>query len=333
MKKILWGTLFLCPALVWGQSLSLENIDIESALSCDRTTIQCQVEIETTKQLVQALLVQILAAQLAGDVSNETPYWLEKDYLDELEENPLKRGRTKTFRLDDGEIDDIEEEHAVYREMWRIFSLLLDTEQLELFDEITFYNSTSDQYAALVYQQVESRNGRESEEWDLKINLDNLLFKNDREYNDTVETLVHEAGHFLLMNAAQMDFFEDEEDCNTYFVPGLESCAKEDSYYAHLAEYWDQDFIDWGHNFLDYFREDPDQAEQDLRDYYDRHQEEFVSEYAASGPDEDAAETIAHFAVHDLPTGSLLVAEEKTVLFYDFAEMVALRQEVQEILR
>ena len=337
MKKITIIVLFVFPAITWGQSISLENIDLERILSCEETDAVCLAELETTRALVLALITQIVAIQMAEQLTvdiDPDAYWLTNEYADELLTDPLRSGRSKTFRLHDGEIRNLDEsDHAVYREVWRIFSTILKPDQLELFDKIKFYNSSRDHYAALVYQQIKSRNGRETEEWELHVNLENVSFKTDQSYNDAIETLAHEAGHFLLMNGQQVEFFVDEEDCDSYYIIELGSCARDGSYYDALRPYWDQDFINWGHHYLELFRDDTDRASDQLAAYYLEHYDEHVSQYAASGPDEDAAETIAHFARYRVPTGTLEVFEEKVILLYDFEEMVEFRTRVRGLLR
>ena len=272
-----------------------------------------------------------MAAQLAD---NSDAYWLDRSYLEELEDNPLDEGRKKTFRIDDGIIRSMDEDtHAVYREMWRIFSTVLEEDHLELFESVKFYNNPDDFFAALVYQTIEKRGNHEREEWELEINLANVRLDGSRRYNDAVETLTHEAAHMLLMNESQVEFFVDEDDCDTYFITGLESCAKDGSYYDALRTYWDDEFIEWGDNFLELFQAHPEEVEEELSDYYQEHEDEFVSQYAASGPDEDAAETIAHFARYRVPTGALDIYEEKILLMFDFEELVGVRERVQDLLR
>lgn len=345
MKKLLFLSMFICsPLYAWGHFFALSTIDVNQVVSCQLSDLTCQREQETMKVLVQALLVQVLEAQMGLEsksvvdtdiemVNQEgEEYWQNSDYISRLSEQPLRGGSQKTFRVHHGEIRRIAEAHPVYQEWWRIFSHMLEEKHRELFDRVVFYNDADDYYAALVYQEVQSRNGRKSEEWELEVNLANVSLDGASYYREGVETMAHEVGHVLLMNGEQMEFFVDEEDCDTYFVMGLESCAREGSYYDMLREYWDKDFIEWGEEFLELFENDPDEAEGALEIYFMNNEEKHISEYAASSPDEDAAETIAYFATADIPTGELSVADEKILEMYNFDEMIDLRSRTQLLL-
>lgn len=340
MKQLRTLTIALAlafPFVSFAQSVeievSLEDFDFESALSCNQSLLACQLERETTKRLVEELLRQILEAQLVEQMTEGDGYWTEESYRESLEETPLDEGRTRMFDVDDGEIKGFDEEHPVYREVWRMFSALVPEEYLELFDSLEFYNNESDQYAALVYQRIRTSGGEESEEWELRINLANVSFASDYRYNLALETIAHEAGHVLLTNNDELEFFTEEEECGSFYVAQLRSCAEQGSYYDTFTEFWDEDFLEWGEYFIEAIREDQQEALEELEEYYEDRQDEFVSEYAASSPHEDLAETMVEYARYDLPTGELTLAEEKVVALYEFDDMQIYRQALQNLLR
>ena len=96
MKKIFLIGLLVFPTFAFGQSISFDDIDFDRILSCDHGDLACEADLVMTRLLVQELLTQIVAAQLAD---NSDAYWLDRSYLEELEDNPLDEGRKKTFRI------------------------------------------------------------------------------------------------------------------------------------------------------------------------------------------------------------------------------------------
>jgi len=66
----------------------------------------------------------------------------------------------------------------------------------------------------------------------------------------------------------------------------------------------------------------------ELDAFYERYQDRFVTEYAATNPGEDLAETFAVFVLNERPTGST-IADQKLNLLWADPEMVSLRDEIR----
>lgn len=292
-------------------------------------------QVADIRSTVLGLINQIMYAQRQdGNSGREVNYWLSDRYQKELGESPLERGEDKFFRVIDSRVPNMHvETHAVYRELWRIFSTMLDYEQLVLFKGIRFYHSDRDEYTALLYQDLSRREGAIRERWELEINLANVSLSNPMEYNKAVEALAHEAGHFLAMNATQVDFFVPEETCFTYYIAGIGSCAREGSYYDVLSPYWNYEFSRWGEQFWDSFVEEERSTREILQYYYSASYDTYVSPYAAAGPDEDTAETIMFMARYPLPREITTQSDEKIMLLYAFPEMQTFRERVQSLLK
>jgi|GEM_PF-6497891 len=343
MKKIYLTILFICtPVLSFGQSIDLsviENFDVQAATSCDPASPACQKQIADLQALIVVLLQQIVALNLADNTdvdtqSSSTPYYEESEYVNEYKKTPnLSSSREKSFSVRDGEVSISDEEHAYYREIVRLLKIIVPDYIFDDFEKITFIDSSREYYAAQIRQSIQSRNGKKTEQWQLYVNMDDITLDNSTKYNRSLETLVHETGHALLTNERQLDFFTDRGDCQNLYVAGLRSCAKDNSYYETLSPFWSDDFIDWTDDYQKLFEKSRSQAERELEDYYAENKDQFVSEYAATAIHEDAAETIAHYAIESFPTGLLTPAEEKIVSLFDFAEMRTLRKTVQGLLQ
>lgn len=150
-------------------------------------------------------------------------------------------------------------------------------------------------------------------------------------------TLIHEYGHLLTLGGGQVDideylyynpddedaYSDAEESCSTYF-PG-EGCAKRSAYlYQFYIEFWDDIFDEWSEIL---YIEDDDQYYDALDNFYFEHQDEFLTDYAVTNPEEDIAESWTFFIISEKPAGNT-IAEEKILFFYHFPELVALREEI-----
>lgn len=346
MKHILKRFVIIGPIVIGMQLLTAPmmasaetqiTIDIgslEQIKNCQASEAECERRIQEVQLLVQTLLRQIIESQYP-DLPSGSEYYKQDSYLDDLEDIPLREGERTTFDINQGVAPDIDRNtHPIYRETWRLVREIVPDEYLDNFNAIRFYNDKDDRYSALVRQRVMRDNEEISVEWRLDINLDNYSLEQG-DYNDAVETITHEAGHVLLMNATQMEYFVDEDECDNYYVAQLQACAQDSSYYEILMQWWDEEFIKWGNDWAGDLR-NPELAEDlegELRGYYEEHEGEFVSAYAATGPNEDAAEVIAHVAMEDIPKTAGTIAEKKMYALLTFEEILELRERVQQLVR
>ena len=141
-------------------------------------------------------------------------------------------------------------------------------------------------------------------------------------------TLIHEFAHVLTLNETQVAFDmevfnepdnesvyeEAEASCPTYF-PG-EGCSLRQSYInAFFDAFWSDIYPDW-------LESDPDSDE-----FYQAYEDQFVTDYAATNPGEDIAESFTAFVLEPKPDGDT-IAEEKVLFFYNYPELVQLRAEI-----
>lgn len=156
--------------------------------------------------------------------------------------------------------------------------------------------------------------------------------------DDFIYTLIHEYGHVLTLNDRQVPFDEtayfdesgeaalDAEDaCGTFFTG--EGCAQSTSYISAFFDRFWHDIYDE----LPYPDEDGFVDEDELDDFYSRYADRFVTDYAATNPGEDITESWTHFVLNEKPAGTT-VAEQKILFFYDYPELVELRQEILQAL-
>jgi hypothetical protein len=62
--------------------------------------------------------------------------------------------------------------------------------------------------------------------------------------------------------------------------------------------------------------------------FYDRHRDDFVTDYATTNPGEDLAETFTVFVMQDRPSGST-IADRKVLFLWNDPAMTALRDQIR----
>ncbi len=147
-------------------------------------------------------------------------------------------------------------------------------------------------------------------------------------------TLLHEFAHLITLEKSQMDMnvevaYADEDDeihrlaeaaCAYYFVEGM-GCTKKDSYlYTFYSEFWIDIVDEWRERNV---AKDEDEVELFFYDYEDR----FVTDYAATSPEEDIAETWTYFILSPLPHGTE-IWEQKIQFFHQYPEQLKLRVDI-----
>lgn len=129
--------------------------------------------------------------------------------------------------------------------------------------------------------------------------------------NEFIETLVHEYGHYLTLNQKEVEYKEDY-DLSRYCEEGmvaLEGSVIDQFYQRFWKDYRVVEFPT-GHMF------------------YVRNRDSFVSDYAATEPAEDIAESFLFFVKEERPEGKS-VRDEKLRFFYEFPHLVEIRNEIR----
>jgi hypothetical protein len=151
-----------------------------------------------------------------------------------------------------------------------------------------------------------------SGKWDVYVNID--VF-NDGE-KDLVFTLVHEFAHILTLNSSQVDGnIKTKELCSTYLLnEGYEGCTRPNSYFTKFHKLF------WKNKYSSTVK------------LYQNHPKDFVSDYAATNPSEDIAESFAVFVFKKKVQKPLTIAEEKINFFYSYEELVTMRENIRKAI-
>ena len=133
-----------------------------------------------------------------------------------------------------------------------------------------------------------------------------------------LQTLVHEYAHVLSLNVDQVP--ESSGDCDTLELS--EGCALPTSFiFEYQTEFWDAYGPD---------APGPDNDDSEVADaFYAEHEEDFVSDYAATNVTEDFAESFAAFVLEAEPDSDSPLAQ-KLDFFWRFPEFVEIRSHISE---
>jgi hypothetical protein len=158
------------------------------------------------------------------------------------------------------------------------------------------------------------------------------------------DTITHELAHIITLNVDQVAWVEEEDaDPGTYFVYEYDLDTFPDSYLnLFFQRFWKDLYPEWSDFYYEYgvlyegdehLYEEYDALLQDcLEAFYEQYADHFVSDYAATSPAEDLAETFMVFVLQDKPEGNL-IRDQKVRFFYDFPEMLAVRDHARQYLK
>jgi hypothetical protein len=222
-----------------------------------------------------------------------------------------------------------QEDEELQRRIWDYFtSVFPNDSNNHVSYMIVTMDASEDGYSAAIWNS--------QEKWRLYVNL--LEFDSPA---DVTDILTHEYGHMLTLNASQVrglsdeyglemersDFDSMQSKCDGYFFTGTE-CALGDSYLDEYGKrFWTGDLWEaWIKAFLLYDKEEGLYEKEQAR-FYDQYYDSFVTEYAATEPTEDIAESWTEFVLYPKPRGSS-VAEQKVLFFYEYPELVEIRGKI-----
>lgn len=225
------------------------------------------------------------------------------------------------------ELVDEQEDTDLHHQLWKYFASLIPFEDRIHLAEFAVMTDGIDNTLAAVGQTYD-----DPSLWSLEVDIADTY-----DYYYLTFTLVHEFAHLLTLGPNQVPpskaIFNDPEDndiylrelsaCHNYF-PG-EGCANADSYINEFYErFWVDIYHEWNEINLE---EDDDAYYEKLDGFYYKYQDQFVTDYGATHIAEDIAESFTFFVFSPMPAGNT-IAEQKTLFFYDYPELIELRDEI-----
>lgn len=200
--------------------------------------------------------------------------------------------------------------------VWSYVQSVIPGPWLSWVDKVVFLAPDPDgQVVTSGYASLEE----DSDRWVLGLNLTDALSALDNPSDEAMRqfdlTLLHEWGHILSLNSTQV------QDVSAGTLEVDEGILKKDSWLNQFYQtFWRQAYPNHGG------ATDSD-AEGSAR--YQAHPDRFVTDYAATGPLEDFAETFAVFVRLPLPRGKA-VKDQKVQFLAKYPELVALREALRK---
>jgi hypothetical protein len=224
-----------------------------------------------------------------------------------------------------------QEDELAQKEIWDYFAAIIPAGQRRLLTHYVIFTDGKDNTLAAVAQS-----DNDPGQWDLSVDI---MDTNDPK--DLTYTLVHEFGHLLTLNPDQVtpsqeifenpedeDIFAEEQETCPYYFPG-EGCSRKKSYINLFVDrFWGDIFDEWAD--IDSI-EDEDTYYDSLDEFYQKYEDQFVSDYAPTSPEEDIAESWSYFILRPKPAGKS-IADRKVLFFYEFPELIELRKQIADNL-
>ena len=222
------------------------------------------------------------------------------------------------------EFKPFQEDFQAHELVWKYASSLLPPEQLGLITEYDVFTDGSSNVLAW----VNIRNDLDRSRWQLGVDIADAENPVGLTY-----TLIHEFGHLISLNSDQIpqaDFYyswnQNPATCPQFTSP--EGCSRPDSYInLFYQKFWADIFEEWRETVEKPNTNSDEEFYALVTDFYSKHEQLFVREYAATNIHEDIAESFMNFVIEPKPTGKDIV-DQKILYFYDFPELVAMRQKM-----
>lgn len=202
---------------------------------------------------------------------------------------------------------------ARQQEFWSFFTNIIPSDLWPQISMLTLYADEEDGTAAYVGPVNEN----DLSKWEMGWNLAFVWDDNDNLVKgETAFTAIHEFAHVLTLNAGQVN--ASASACNTFDTG--EGCSTNNSYINGFYEKFWSDIFDENQRINN---------DNGSLAFYEKYKNRFVSEYAATNPGEDIAETFAMFVVNDIPSGNS-IADQKIKYLATFEELMTMRQRIRE---
>jgi hypothetical protein len=195
--------------------------------------------------------------------------------------------------------------------IWKFITDVIPAEHRAMLSQFVVYSDGYDNSTGAVDQ------GDSADTWTIEADA-----VDSQDFKMLSTTLIHEFGHMLTLNDQQIT--ADVDTCDYYMT--LDGCSQEDSYInAFYDAFWTNIYDEWKSDAN--LSEEGEADEDSVTVFYEKHADEFLTDYAPTGPEEDIAESWTYFIFSKKPTEKT-PANEKILFFYDYPELVALRQQV-----
>ncbi len=203
---------------------------------------------------------------------------------------------------------------ANQNEFWSFYTRLIPSDMRGALKELVLFADDLDGTAAYVAPLSDNDLSR----WEMGYNLA-YVWTSDRRLNksETAYTAIHEYAHILTLDNTQVTV--NNGSCSRFHTG--EGCSNAGSY-----------INDFFNNYWTDIYDENQRIDQDSDDeyiaFYEKYQDRFVTEYGATNPGEDIAESFTMFVIRDAPVSNR-IADQKVKFFYNYEELVTMRERIR----
>jgi len=211
-----------------------------------------------------------------------------------------------------------EQEMKDYKLLWSQTKKIVPKSHMDMLKLFVINTDGKDNVLAYVNQEND-----ELTKWRMVLDIKDALDEDGRYIKEYDETIAHEFAHIMTLNATQMQ--ETVTDKNTYV--GDEGTTTKSSYLNRFYQKFWTAIYEEHQNSVDPMDMSGDSAYA----FYEKYENDFVSDYAATNPEEDIAETFRVFIFTERPTGND-IKDQKILFMYADESLVKLRQAIRKNL-
>lgn len=229
-----------------------------------------------------------------------------------------------------------------HRQLWEYFTSLFPVEFRSQVNEFALFSDGRSGTYAAVYQDES-----DPAKWTLALDYQDSFEGNEFNRKELPYTLIHEFGHLLTLNKTQIDLqpftFQvpagktqeqvlDEAAASCaprYYLQ--EGCTKENSTINQFYQRFWTGIIDEKNQIEEI--EDEEQYAIQSQNFYEKYQDQFVTDYATTNVAEDIAESWTAFILKERPQNPQTIADQKVAFFYEYPTLVNLQQYIRARLR
>jgi hypothetical protein len=215
--------------------------------------------------------------------------------------------------------DDIE----LHQKIWNYYQRVFPYDKFTKVEYLIIYTDGTD------YEGTAAQVSTTNDKWELYVDI------LDFEQPEATYSLAHEYGHIITLNELEIseyywdldsakalteeDFDKEANYCEGFFTG--DECTYKDSYLDKFGKlFWSDIYEEWKDIYIQYYPYE-DGFYDATYEFYQKYSDQFVTDYAASSPSEDIAESLMEFFLSPKPTGST-IADQKVLFFYQFPELV-----------
>ncbi len=219
------------------------------------------------------------------------------------------------YDLTDDTYSSQQEDTDYQQDLWDYAKLIFPKHYLKQIDQVIFFTDDVDNDLA----SVEPLDYESASKWILYMDV---MDAGDR--NWFAQTLTHELGHLMTLELNQFD--SAGAACQTYETDY--GCFAPSSY---IADFVDQFWTDLLPEFQEIEANSSSQEEFDVQitDFYNNYWDQFVSEYAATNPEEDFSESWNWYVFELEPEGDGQIAWDKIAFFDQYPELVKIAEQIR----